>query len=234
MRAATADERDATAVARDETARRRDLRAQEVDRSIAASDAPLAEKYEQFRARAVAARARAAGDRERAARDRADAARERARLEAELLGAHLDDLTGVWRREMGWLTLTLEIDRARRGDGRFVVAFVDVDQLKHVNDRDGHAAGDHVLRTLVSRIRANLRPFDPIVRYGGDEFVCGLGGVDPAEVERRFAQIDRLVRDDVGVGISVGLAALEPGETLDDLVARADAGLLDVKKGRGV
>ena len=232
-RAVTAAERDATARARDETARRRDARAKAIDRSIAASDAPPAEKIERVRARAEADRARAAADRERAAQDRAEAARERERLEAELRSAHLDDLTGAFRRDMGWLALTHEIARARRGDGRFVLSFVDVDDLKGVNDRDGHGAGDAVLRTLVTAMRSHLRSFDPIVRYGGDEFVCGLGGADVGEVKRRFALIGKEVQNDIGVGISVGLAALGAEETLDQLTARADAALLRVKKKRG-
>ena len=231
-RAVTAAERDATATARDETARRRDARAQAIDRSIAASDAPAAEKIERVRARAQADRARAAADRERAAQDRAEAALERERLEAELSTAHLDDLTGAFRRDMGWLALTHEIARARRGDGRFVVAFVDLDDLKTVNDRDGHAAGDAVLRTLVAAMRSHLRSFDPVVRFGGDEFVCGLGGADLPEVKRRFRLIGQAVKDSAGMGISVGLAALSADETLDELIARADVALLRVKKKR--
>jgi diguanylate cyclase (GGDEF)-like protein len=208
--------------------------------SVVASDSPLAKKLEQVRVRAAAAgdraasaRSRAAASEDRAAQGEASAARERARLEAELLIAHLDDLTGAFRREMGRLALNHEIDRARRGDGRFVIVFADVDGLKRVNDRDGHAAGDHVLKEVVWAMRSNLRSFDPIVRYGGDEFVCGLGGVDHDVVARRFEVIDRSVQSDVGVGISVGLAQLEPDDTLDLLSARADAALLDVKKRRG-
>lgn len=226
-RNSTAAGRDATAARRDATARRRDLRAEEVEQAIAASDAPLAEKLELLRARTAA-------DRARAAADRAEAADERARLEAELLGAHLDDLTGAYRRDLGWFALALEMDHARRADGSFVLAFVDVDGLKLVNDRDGHAAGDAVLRAMVRIMRSNLRSFDPVVRYGGDEFVCGLGGVEVDEVGRRFELIDRLLESEVGVGISFGLASLAAGETLDGLVARADAALLDAKKRRGL
>ena len=136
------------------------------------------------------------------------------------------------RRRKGRLALTNEIDRARRGDGRFVLAFVDVDGLKQVNDRDGHAAGDHVLRTLAATLRSNLRSFDPIVRYGGDEFVCGLGGVDPEGVERRFRAIEQELQEAVGVGITVGLASLLPSDTLDNLISRADADLLEGKRRR--
>jgi diguanylate cyclase (GGDEF)-like protein len=89
-----------------------------------------------------------------------------------------------------------------------------------------------VLRTLVSTLRSSLRSFDPIVRYGGDEFVCGLGGADLDQVERRFDAIRRSVQNDAGVGISVGLAALASGETLDQLTARADAALLDARNRR--
>ena len=231
-RAETATARDVTAASRDETAVARDRRAEAIERSITTSGGSLAEQIEELRANAAASRALAAADRARAARDRADAARERARLEADLLNAHLDGLTGAYRREMGTLSLALELDRARRGDGRFVVAFVDVDGLKLVNDRDGHLAGDRLLRTLVSTMRAHLRSFDPIVRYGGDEFVCGIAGVGLADVAQRFALVDHALRGSVGTGVTVGLAAATAAETLHQIVARADASLLAARRSR--
>jgi diguanylate cyclase (GGDEF)-like protein len=164
--------------------------------------------------------------------DRAAAAQERAQLEVELIGAHTDDLTGAHRREVGRVALQLEIDRARRTGKGFVLAFVDVDDLKGVNDREGHAAGDNVLATLVRILRANLRSFDPVVRYGGDEFVCGLGGMSIEDARRRFEQVDRRARDEAGTGISVGLAALGTDETIDELTDRADAELLAAKRRR--
>lgn len=225
-------DRDATAARRDDTARRRDLRAQAIEHAVVASDAPLAEKLERLRVQAAGDRARAAADRARAAQDRIDAAHERAGLESALHGAYVDELTGALRRRLGMLALSHEVDRARRGDGRLVCVFVDVDDLKLVNDRAGHAAGDCVLQALVSIMRSNLRSFDPIVRYGGDEFVCGLGAADLPDVERRFDLVNRALHAAVGARISVGLAALAAGETLDDVMSRADAALLDAKKGR--
>jgi diguanylate cyclase (GGDEF)-like protein len=174
-------------------------------------------------------RQHAAADRQRAARDRANAAREKSGLEAALHSAHLDELTGAYRREMGRMALNQEIDRARRADGRLVVAFVDVDGLKDLNDRGGHAAGDRALQTVVTAIRTRLRSFDPITRYGGDEFVCGLGGTDVAEAERRFASIGAAIEVDAGVGISVGLVALVEGDDADQLTERADIAMLRVK-----
>jgi diguanylate cyclase (GGDEF)-like protein len=221
-RRTTAGARDVTATTRDEVARRRDAEAEAFDRASAASRGSLTEKFEELRARA-------ADDRRSAADDRAAAARERARLEAELHAAHLDDLTGAYRRDVGMLMLQNEMDRARRADGQFVIAFVDIDGMKEVNDRDGHAAGDHVLETLVWTMRSKLRSFDPVLRYGGDEFVVGVGGVDVEEAARRFDAIEESVDQEVGVGFSIGLAELEPDETLEQLLARADARLLDAK-----
>jgi diguanylate cyclase (GGDEF)-like protein len=167
-----------------------------------------------------------------AARELSEAEAEIARLQSELETAHLDDLTGAYRRDMGNLTLRHEIERARRGDGSFVIAFVDVDGMKQVNDRIGHAAGDQVLKTVVWTIRSKLRPFDPIVRYGGDEFVAGLGGACLEEAAERFDLVCDELCEEVHVGITVGLAELEPNETLEALTARADGLLMEAKARR--
>jgi diguanylate cyclase (GGDEF)-like protein len=220
----TADARDATATRRDQIASERDAEAEAWDAANAASRASLTEKFDELRAHAAA-------DRRRAADDRAAAARARAELERELHVAHLDDLTGAYRREVGMAMLKHEMDRARRGNREFVIAFVDIDGMKQVNDRDGHAAGDHVLQTLVWTMRSSLRSFDPVLRYGGDEFVAGVGGVDVDEAARRFEAIEQSVENQVGVGFSVGLAELEPDETLEHLMERADARLLEAKQG---
>jgi diguanylate cyclase (GGDEF)-like protein len=225
----TADVRDRLADARDANSAARDARATELARAMLAPDTFLLEQLEKVTAQVAADRARAARDRARAARDRADAARERARLEGELRAAQVDHLTGAYRREMGQSAISNEIDRARRSDGRLVVAFVDVDGLKVINDRDGHAAGDNVLQAVVRAMRTNLRSFDPIMRYGGDEFVCGMGGTDLDQAESRFAFIADNIMAEAGATISVGLAALAEGETGEQLIERADAAMLAVR-----
>jgi diguanylate cyclase (GGDEF)-like protein len=228
-REVTATHRDANAELRDGTGASRDASASALAGPSTPTQESLLKELEDVRAQAAADRARAAADRARAAVDRANAARDRARLEAELRSAHLDELTGAYRREMGQLALSHEIDRARRSDGRFVLAFVDVDRLKEVNDRDGHAAGDRVLQVVVREIRSHLRSFDPIIRYGGDEFVAGLGGTDLEEAQRRFAKIGSAIEEGAKVGISVGLAVLVPDDTPEQLTERADAAMLKVK-----
>ncbi len=123
-----------------------------------------------------------------------------------------------------------ELDRARRNHDRLVLAFIDVDELKLVNDRDGHRAGDALLQAVVATMRAMLRSFDPVVRYGGDEFVCVLAGTDTAEATARFAEIkSALAREHDEAGISVGVVELQDGETLDELITRGDAALYAAK-----
>jgi diguanylate cyclase (GGDEF)-like protein len=223
VRKTTAKSRRATRDKRTETARLRETA------SGAESPADVVEEVQELAARG---RSRAASDRRRSAGDRRAAAETQTRLEAELYAARLDSLTGAFGRDLGTTMLTNEIDRAQRGDKPFVLAFIDIDDMKGLNDRDGHAAGDEALRSLVTIMRANLRSFDPIVRYGGDEFLCGIGGVDVADVERRFKAVDAALREQIQVGISAGVAKLEPNESLDGLIARADANLLATKRGR--
>jgi diguanylate cyclase (GGDEF)-like protein len=70
--------------------------------------------------------------------------------------------------------LEREIARATRTRQPLVLAFVDVDHLKEINDVHGHAAGDQVLQAVAETLRTTLRGYDLIFRYGGDEFVCAL------------------------------------------------------------
>jgi diguanylate cyclase (GGDEF)-like protein len=215
-------ERDAVALQRDRVAVERDTIANERERVAIERERMAAERGVRPDNRVPSTAGNGAASHEL----------EIARLEAELERAHLDSLTGALRREIGRLTLHNEIERARRTDGRFVLAFVDVDDLKGINDREGHAAGDRVLRTLAATLRANLRTYDPVVRYGGDEFVCGVTGVSAAELEHRMTLIDQSLRRATGVGISAGMATLLEGETLDEITARADEALLEAKRNR--
>jgi diguanylate cyclase (GGDEF)-like protein len=236
-RARTTAERLGAAQTRDVTAMARDLAAAERDQAAAALEAAgtgpensAARRLAALRARAAHDRARAADDRAAAARDRAAAAEDRSRAAIELRHAYHDDLTGALRREMGEVALQHELERARRSDGRLVLAFVDVDKLKLLNDRDGHVAGDELLQAVVAAMRAKLRSFDPVVRYGGDEFVCALAGTDGSEATRRFDEIRaELAREHNEAAISVGVVELQPEETLNDLIARGDAALYEAK-----
>jgi diguanylate cyclase (GGDEF)-like protein len=237
-RCQTAAQRLDAAERREEASRLRDLVAEARDRAAEERDrqAALAEPTgpaAEARARAAADRARAVRDRQRAAAEREQAAIDRQMIRAALAEANLDELTGTFRRGQGVLALQGELERARRSGGQLVLAFVDVDGLKEVNDRDGHAAGDALLIDVVETIRSQLRAYDPVVRFGGDEFVCAVCDLDLDGVRRRFEGIDKeLARRREGASISVGLAELQSGDTLDDLTSRGDAALYAVKRQR--
>src|SRR5438105_3467185 len=83
-----------------------------------------------------------------------------------------------------------EIERENRRRTRgIVVAFVDVDGLKRTNDTLGHAAGDQLLCNVVQSIRARIRSYDLLFRYGGDEFVVGLLDVDMDQADTILSDI---------------------------------------------
>jgi diguanylate cyclase (GGDEF)-like protein len=140
-------------------------------------------------------------------------------------------LTGALRRDRGAVDLQHEIDRARRSDGLLILAFVDVDGLKAINDTHGHAAGDRALRAVAAALLDGLRSYDLVVRYGGDEFLCGLPGSDLDAAQRRFEAVARrLAEQNPETSVSIGLAELASGETLDALTARADASLYAARR----
>lgn len=237
-------ERASAGVDRDESARVRDRVADARDKAAASRDRREAfedgltrkmlgpgdehllralEISQELRERSAAARKRAADDRARAAQDRRLAAEERRVARAELQSAQMDALTGAFMRDLGFLTLENEIVRSKRSDQEFVVAFVDVDGLKKLNDEQGHAAGDELLKMVVQVLRHQLRAYDPIVRVGGDEFLCGLVGTDMKTARKRARDIETAVGAAAQSSVTIGLAALEPDDSLDELISRADA-----------
>lgn len=162
------------------------------------------------------------------------AAQEALRIEA----TH-DHLTGLANRRMIMHHLTRELNRARHEGRTVAVALVDLDHFKAVNDARGHAAGDAVLFETASRMRAGVRAYDFIGRYGGEEFLLVLPGADAitghAIAERVRARVAAepvhggltvplLVSVSVGVACSSS-AGLEPNA----LVAAADAALYRAK-----
>jgi diguanylate cyclase (GGDEF)-like protein len=248
VRAQIADERDLQATLRDQNARQRDLTAEGRDREAEQRECEAEELARELgdtdpraalqaattaRAQAATARAQASADREQAARDRLAAARDRERFQDELERAHLDALTGAYRRGMGEVVLRHEIQRAQRSDGDLVLAYVDVDGLKATNDRKSHAAGDDLLCDVVAALRSRLRPYDPLTRWGGDEFVCAVSNTSIEEAGQRFEEArEVLAAEKPGARFSFGLAALAKDDTLEAILDRADRSLLRARGGR--
>jgi diguanylate cyclase (GGDEF)-like protein len=143
-----------------------------------------------------------------------------------------DGLTGALLRDAGLAELKREIARVRRAAHPLVLAFIDVDHLKAVNDSHGHVAGDRLLVEVASTIRAQLRSYDLFVRYGGDEFLCALPGLSMSAATTRLQLINTVLAAGAEHGsITVGLAELQPSDSAADLIARADAALYRQRNG---
>jgi diguanylate cyclase (GGDEF)-like protein len=239
-RLATGADRDRAAELRDRGAEGRDAlaRLHDLQDDADASREDILLRAERDRARAAADRAKAADDRGRAAADRQEAARERAearrdrtRSADDLKLAATDELTGAWTRKLGLEEVSRELERAHRTGAGLVLAFVDVDGLKAVNDSQGHLAGDALLRFLGEILRTNVRPYDVIVRYGGDELLCAMSNLGVPEARARFKKIAAaFAAADPDHSITFGLAEAGPAEGLQELVARADADLLQARR----
>lgn len=247
QREEAADQRDQAAGARDLVADQRDRASEEYDETRAthdavasrlddASEALSREATVSLRAarseggmdrkRASGDRRFSAADRVHAGADRVAAARDRDSAARDLASAHIDELTGVLQRGAGYYELGRELARARRSGEPLVLGFADVVGLKAINDQLSHSAGDQVLRDVADALRAHLRAYDPIVRYGGDEFVFSLEGLSLAQARDRAAAVNASLRAG-GVSVTIGLAELGDDDSLDTLVSRADAELYE-------
>jgi diguanylate cyclase (GGDEF)-like protein len=154
---------------------------------------------------------------------------EKERLQAELehLANH-DPLTGVANRRRFELELGRELARARRQDAGLCVIALDLDGFKEFNDKNGHLAGDRLLKLMASKWTAALRADDLLARTGGDEFVALLPGCSRSEAE---AVADRCCRDvpSPGCTCSAGIGVWDGHQTAHELLNRADEALYAVK-----
>lgn len=138
-----------------------------------------------------------------------------------------------------------ELERAARQDTATAVLVIDMDHFKQLNDVYGHLAGDEALRAVATALSDELRGYDAVGRFGGEEFVALLPGVDAAtaanvaeRVRHRIEQLDVNVRRHaggdtrIGVTASIGVASARGAAELDDLLRKADTALY-LAKGAG-
>jgi two-component system cell cycle response regulator len=153
--------------------------------------------------------------------------------------AAIDPLTGL-RNRRSFLELTgVEVARSNRYSLPLSLLLLDVDHFKSINDSHGHAGGDQVLSAISSLLRKQLRTPDLAARWGGEEFVLALpstdcdGGRVAGERIRLAVQQLRVPYGDttISVSVSIGLAELRPGETLESVIDRADRAMYTAKVG---
>lgn len=171
---------------------------------------------------------------------RAELARLRARL-AEVEGlADLDTLTPLFNRRAVMRELARSRDFAERYGGTASLAYFDLDGLKAINDRFGHAAGDAALLAVADQLRTHIRGSDLAGRMGGDEFAVILAQTNGFQAEAKAealaaaiaaATIDGLAAE-ARVSVSWGVAEIRPGVEPEAIVAEADAAMYAAKRAR--
>jgi diguanylate cyclase (GGDEF)-like protein len=150
-----------------------------------------------------------------------------------------DGLTGTWNRTSILNILTLELERAERLRSTVGVIVLDLDFFKEVNDNYGHLAGDQLLRVIARKIITNLRLYDALGRYGGEEFVIVVPGCNLASTARLAGRIREAVEFTqieyrgqlVGVTASLGVTIGRKHDSVDDLLQQADVACYRAKEG---
>lgn len=156
---------------------------------------------------------------------------QRARLEHL---ATIDPLTGVKNRRSMDEELAMAAATAARTGISYALVLLDIDHFKKINDQYGHGVGDEVLREMVALIEQNIRRADQLFRFGGEEFVLLMNGVDQTGLRAVMHNLQhimhRFLRHPGGtVTASFGVALLRVGESPDDWLARADEALYKAK-----
>lgn len=143
----------------------------------------------------------------------------------------IDDLTGIYNRR-GFMTLTEQLMKtADRLRSKMLLLFIDLNDMKYINDTLGHLEGDRALKDTASILRNTFREADIIGRYGGDEFIVSAlqtGYINPDTITERLNENIALHNDeakrDYNISLSIGMALYDPDApySLEDLISQAD------------
>lgn len=149
--------------------------------------------------------------------------------------ANTDRLTGLWNRLKFEEVAQQEVGRAERYGYPLSLVFFDIDHFKEINDRHGHEIGDQVLCRLADRVREHLRDSDSLCRWGGEEFLILMPHTDQQQARQLAEKLRELISSSPllerqPISASFGIAQLQPGELLRDLVRQADTALYRAKQ----
>ncbi|MBZ9784021.1 diguanylate cyclase [Pseudomonas sp. REP124] len=161
----------------------------------------------------------------------------REHLEEQRQKALIDPLTGLPNRAAWSERLEHEIGQWQQHGNTLLLAMLDLDHFKRINDNYGHLAGDKVLKIIATVLRKRLRGTDFIARFGGEEFVLLMPSTVPASGMKLLEQLRASIEacpfhfkgEPVTVTISMGLTAFRSGESSDLVLKRADQALYRAK-----
>lgn len=162
----------------------------------------------------------------------------RKHLDEQRQRAMLDSLTGLANRAGLQKRMDEEFDRWKRYGGELLLAVLDVDHFKQINDRFGHLAGDKVLRLIAQQLSQRLRKTDFIGRFGGEEFVLLMPGTTVEQGAQVLDELRAGIQDcpfhfkaeRVTITISLGFTQFNPGDSLDEVFDRADRAMYQAKE----
>lgn len=152
--------------------------------------------------------------------------------------ALLDDLTKLSNRRFLELIIMTKILETKRYHRSYGVIFIDVDNFKMINDTFGHNIGDRVLMMVASTLRSNVRFYDTVGRWGGDEFVLVIELKDEEDLKNITYKLRNLVEksfltiDDkkIQTTLSIGATTIKEKDTIESVINRADSLMYESKK----
>ncbi len=172
--------------------------------------------------------------------EHAEAEIQRLRNELDQMSAMAshDLLTGALNRQGLADVVGKELARSDRSGTAVCVALLDIDDFKRLNDRLGHLSGDAALKHLASVAKASLRPHDAVARFGGEEFVVIMPDTQLPEATEVLTRLQRELTkqlflqgsEHVLITFSAGVVQVKPGESMDQIIDRADKAMYSAKR----
>jgi diguanylate cyclase (GGDEF)-like protein len=151
---------------------------------------------------------------------------------------NIDPMTGAYMRYGMLAALRDQQALVSRGAGHCAVVMVDIDHFKLVNDRHGHNVGDRALTHLSALLRKNLRPYDKLYRYGGDEFIVMLPNTPVETALTIVERMRKLVEDSplsvdgqpIGITVSIGVAMIDADKPVEATIEQVDRAMYAAKQ----